>query len=276
LSRPYRLGSGEVLPIDSTLALAFYKIFIFEPQYGLKVPHFDWEIEETDLIDQLSAIEDDHLHEILQRELLAYRKLFYSVGQTDQAEKLLAVYEHVYIDHNSRLENSATLLELGAQPWVYLPMPGMTQIVILVLFFLAVISMLLSWPMDFVIARVRSRKAKAAKTITETSKATRTSRLAATLIVVTYLLVIFLYVSCIASYPDSGELVWHGGTMLAKALIILANLSALLSILLLVLAIKAWIFEYWNTAWRIHYTLIALTIFSTVFVWQAMGFLGWG
>jgi CubicO group peptidase (beta-lactamase class C family) len=275
LSRPYRLGSGEVLPIDSTLALAFYKIFIFEPQNGLVVPHIDWELEAAEIIDQLRAVEDERQHEILQRELLAYRKLFYSVGRTDQAEKLLAVHEHVYADPGARLENSAALLEPGGDPWIYVPMPGMAQIITLLFFFLAAISILISWPLDFLVARVRSRKAGADENLSGTRKAARTARVMASLVVVSNLLVIVFYVICMAGYPDSGELAWRGGTVVVKALILFANLSVVGALLLLGLAIRAWIFKYWNIAWRIHYSLVAFAVWGTAFAWQAMGFWGW-
>lgn len=276
LSRPYRLGSGEVLPIDSTLGLAFYKTFIFEPQVQLKVPRVDWEREEAYLIDQLSAIEDQRLHEILQRELLAYRKLFYSVGQSDQGQKLQSVFENVYADPDLRLDNSVTLFELGSEPWIYLPLPGLPQIVLLLLYFMAVISMLVLWPIDFMVARVRSRRYGTAKIRTGTYGSARAARRNAILIALSHLLVLGLYASVVAGYPDSGELMWSGGSVLVKTLIVFANLSVLLSAFLLVFAIRSWTDKYWNTAWRIHYTLVSLIVLSTVFVWQAMRFLGWG
>lgn len=275
LSRPYRLGSGEVLPLDSTLALAFYKTFIFEPQVGLEVPHVDWELEQADLIAQLSGVEDERLHELQQRELLSYRKLFSSVGRADQAEKLLAVYQHVYADPSARLENSTVLLELGAEPWIYLPMPGVAQIVTLLLFFLVLVSMLILWPIDYLVSRVRSKKNDLAKIKTKTFKPARSARLAAILVGFSYLVVIFLYISYVSGHPNSGELQWQGGALLVKVLIVFTNLSMLLSIHLLVHMVRSWMFTYWNIAWRIYFTLIAMIFFSTVFVWQSMGFLGW-
>lgn len=94
LTTPYPLGAGDVL--YSTLALAFYEIFIFPRQFGQTVPHLDWEAEEQDLVNQLGQITNGDVREILERELWSYRMLFASVGRSELVNRLLNVHSKVY------------------------------------------------------------------------------------------------------------------------------------------------------------------------------------
>lgn len=67
LTTPYPLGSGDVL--YSTLALTFYKTFVFPRQFGKTVPRVDWEANEQDLVNQLKQVTDEDVREVLEREL---------------------------------------------------------------------------------------------------------------------------------------------------------------------------------------------------------------
>lgn len=274
LSRPFRLGSGEVLAIDSPLALAFYKYFIFENQHDLVVPRLDWDAEEDDLITQLKAIEDENVHKMLQRELLSYRKLFDSVGRTDQAEKLLNIYERVYESPSSRLENDMHLLELGAPPWLYLPFPEIHHIPILVFFILIALSIFILWPVQYGVAQLRAPK-RGFTASDRTHKAARTARMAALLAVLICLVVIVLYVSYLGGYPNGGPMVWSGGTPSVKILIAMANLSLIFSIALIGFAILVWRNRYWTFAWQIHYIMITIAVLGNGYVWQQLSLLGW-
>lgn len=275
LSRPYRLGSGEVLAIDSILALAFYKTFVFEPQYSLVVPQIDWEADESDLVAQLQEVENENVNEILQRELLSYRKLFHSVGRVDQAEKLRNVYEKVFMNNEARLENYAELLELGELPWIYLPLPRMRHVTILGFFVLIVLSVFTLWPIDYAIGRLRTRKSGLSRSVDKNKKAARNARAAAYLAVITCLVVVFLFVSYISRYPNGGLLEWKNGTMLVKTLIGFANLSVVFSFLLAGFTIQAWRKGYWSAGWRIHYTLTTIAILCNSYLWQQLDLLGW-
>jgi hypothetical protein len=81
------------------MALAFYETFVYPRQSGKTVPEMNWEADESDLTDQLSKVRDPDIRKILERELWAYRQLFFSVGKTDLADQLLRVRQRVYPKH---------------------------------------------------------------------------------------------------------------------------------------------------------------------------------
>jgi hypothetical protein len=278
LSRPYRLGSGEVLPVDSTLGLSFHKTFVFEPRYGASVPKIDWEANEDDLVKQLTGITDENLQEILQRELLSYRKLFHSVGRMDQAEKLTEVYNRVYVSSQANLENDTDLLEFGGDPWEYIPLPNMGQVTILGFFVLIVLSIFILWPIDYLVTRRRMRKLSTTSQGETSSKDARIARILAFSAVLVSLIVPILYVGYISSFPSfPGEvfLGWSGGSVLVKILIVCANLSIISMLVLVGSTIQAWKNGYWNIRWRVHYTLIMVVLLGVVCVWQQLGLIGW-
>ena len=72
LSRPYRLGDGDVL--RSPVALAFYKHFIFEPQTGQAVPDIDWAAEDNPR-NRISQFASEDLRKLLEKELESYQML---------------------------------------------------------------------------------------------------------------------------------------------------------------------------------------------------------
>ncbi len=102
LSRPYGLGSGNVLIVNSTVALAFYKTFIFEPRYGQTVPDIDWEAGEAKLLQQLNRDTPKDLKEILRRELYSRRSLYQGVGKWKQASRLMRVAKQLLISARPR------------------------------------------------------------------------------------------------------------------------------------------------------------------------------
>jgi hypothetical protein len=114
LSRPYQLGSGDFLPLDSAVGMAFYKTFVFEPRQGLSVPQVDWEAPVEDIVDPLSKVADPDVQEILERELLSRRRLYDSVGRLDLSDRLRTVHRQVYAP--SRLENYSALQSAGNPP----------------------------------------------------------------------------------------------------------------------------------------------------------------
>jgi hypothetical protein len=94
LSRPHRLGDGDVLV--SSVALAFLKTLVLQPQHGQPLPKVDWEADADDLAHQLQQITDENLREIYERELWSYRQVFAGVGRTELVERLLDVHEKAY------------------------------------------------------------------------------------------------------------------------------------------------------------------------------------
>ncbi len=83
------LGDGDVS--QSILALSFFRFFVFPAQYGYSLPSVDWNADQAELIQQLQGIGDEMVRKFLERELWSFRKVYASVGQADQAEKLSRV-----------------------------------------------------------------------------------------------------------------------------------------------------------------------------------------
>ncbi len=90
----YGIGNGDVS--QSTLALAFWRHFIFPRLYGYSPPPVDWQAGENELIEQLSVAEDEASRVFLERELWSYRQAYSSVGQAELAEKLRRVNVRAY------------------------------------------------------------------------------------------------------------------------------------------------------------------------------------
>jgi hypothetical protein len=108
-----------------TMALAFYETFIYPRQSGKTVPEVNWEADESDLTDQLSEVKDPDIRKILERELWAYRQLFFSVGKTDLAGQLLRVHQRVFPEYPPTWLDLYTYPSL---PNVVLPDPSTDQV----------------------------------------------------------------------------------------------------------------------------------------------------
>lgn len=98
LSRPYRLGDGDVL--RSPLALAFYERFVYEPRTGQSVPDIDWAAVARPE-SRLKQYDSQALRDLLEKEVESYQMLAASrqgleeLGQRIEA-KLAKVDLQVY------------------------------------------------------------------------------------------------------------------------------------------------------------------------------------
>jgi CubicO group peptidase (beta-lactamase class C family) len=81
LSRPYRLGDGDVL--RSPMALAFYKRFVFELRTGQAVPDVDWATV-ADPGNEIRQYDDEDLRNLLEKELESYQMLSESMRGVEQ------------------------------------------------------------------------------------------------------------------------------------------------------------------------------------------------
>lgn len=114
LSRPYRLGDGDVL--RSPVALAFYERFVFEPRTGQAVPDIDWaaEANPTNRIRQYAS---EDLRDLLEKEFGSYQMLSESMhgveelGRRIEGKLAADVDPKVYDAYVGRCEAPA---ELGA------------------------------------------------------------------------------------------------------------------------------------------------------------------
>jgi CubicO group peptidase (beta-lactamase class C family) len=106
LNRPYDLGSGKALVVNSPVAMAFYKLFVPEATLGQRAPAVAWEASEAELLRQLDLCPEGHLKDILERELYSRRKAYESVGEWRQASRLLNVAMQAF-SRSSPLRDSA-------------------------------------------------------------------------------------------------------------------------------------------------------------------------
>ena len=96
LSMPFPMGEGDVLA--SSLAVAFYREFVFPLLHDAALPDVDWSADESTLVTQLADVADGAARSFLERELSATRMMFSSVGRTDLVERLARVHAAAYPD----------------------------------------------------------------------------------------------------------------------------------------------------------------------------------
>jgi len=99
LSRPFNLGAGDVL--NSPVALAFYKTFVFEPRYERTVPNVDWQADHEDLAKLLSKYSDDDLRDLLTREHASYKMLFSAYSRMERLGQRIAAGRAADVDPSS-------------------------------------------------------------------------------------------------------------------------------------------------------------------------------
>ncbi|MFL7894333.1 MAG: serine hydrolase [Anaerolineales bacterium] len=116
----YGIGNGDVS--QSALALSFMRYFVYPQLLGKPLPEIDWHATEQVLVEQISAIEDPDSRRLLERESWSYRQVFASVGQADQAAKLLRVNRISFPGSSFRFDELFTSLP-GKYP-VLPPVPA--------------------------------------------------------------------------------------------------------------------------------------------------------
>ena len=270
LSRPYRLGSGEVLPVDSTVALAFYKAFVFEPKYNLSVPRIDWEGNTQEITRLLQSVDNSKVQNILERELLSYWRLFQSVGRFDQANRLMDIYAQVF--PQPHLDDYPALTEPVSDPGSFIRLPLMAHLTVAIFIFLVTLTWVLGWPVAALVKRLRKKKTG----LTEAaSSLERTARILTIVSGLLFVAVFVLYILYLSRFPADGNLEWFQSGGLVKVLLGAALLSGILSIGSFVVAILSWIKGKWPVLRRVHYALIGIANALNIYLWSQLGFYDW-
>jgi hypothetical protein len=142
LTRPYPFDAGDVL--YSTPALAFYKKFVLPRQSGKAAPSIDWSAGEEALVTRLNEITDGDMRAILERELWSNRKLYASVGEDQQAERLVRVHRLVFSDFSlSRVNPVATNANSATpQPQTVSLLPAQVSVLSQLLFVWLILTLL--------------------------------------------------------------------------------------------------------------------------------------
>ena len=270
LSRPYRLGSGEVLPINSTVALAFYKAFVFEPRYNLSIPRIDWEGNPQEIIKQLQAVDNPKMLNILERELLSYRRLFQSVGNFNQADLLMEVHAQVF--HQNYLDEYPALMEPVSASGSFIRLPLMTHLTVAIFIFLVTLTWVIGWPAASLVKRLRKKKTGLADAASGVERSARILTVASGLL---FVAVFVLYILYLSRFPTDGNLEWFQSSEVVKVLLGAALLSGVLSIGSFVVAILIWIKGTWPVLRRVHYSLIGIAYALNIYLWNQLGFYDW-
>jgi len=270
LSRPYRLGSGEVLPIDSSVALAFYKAFVFEPKYNLKIPRIDWEGNPQDITDQLQFVDNPKVLNILERELLSYWRLFQSVGRFDQADRLMDIHAQVF--PQTYLDDYAALTEPVSAPGSFIRLPLMAHLTVAIFIFLVTLTWVLGWPIAALVKRLRMKKTGSTETVSNLERSARILTIFSGMLFVT---VFVLYILYLSRFTTDGNLEWFQSGGLVKILLGASILSGMLSLGSFGIAILGWIKGTWPLLKRVHYTLIGIAYALNLYLWNQLGFYDW-
>jgi len=270
LSRPYRLGSGKVLPVDSTIALAFYKAFIFEPKHNLSVPRIDWEGNAQEITEQLRSVDSLEVLSILERELLSYWRLFQSVGRFDQAGRLMDV--HTQIFPQTHLDDYPALTEPVPAPDPFIRLPLMAHLTVAIFIILVTLTWVFGWPVAALVKRLWKKKTGLAEA---TSSLERSARILTVVSGLLFVAVFVLYILYLSRFPADGNLEWFPSGSVVKILLGAALLSGILSIGSFMVAILGWIKGKWPVFRRIHFAMIGITYALNIYLWSQLGFYDW-
>jgi len=270
LSRPYRLGSGEVLPIDSTVALAFYKAFVFESKYNLSVPQIDWEGNPQDITGQLRSVDNPKVLNILERELLSYWRLFQSVGNFDQADRLMEI--HTQIFPQTHLDDYPALTEPVPAPDPFIRLPLMAHLTVAIFILLVTLTWVFGWPIAAVVKRLQKKKTGLTKA---TSGLERSARMLTVISGLLFMTILVVYIFYLSRFPADGNLEWSQSGGLVKILLGAALLSGVLSIGSFMVAILGLIKRAWPRLMSFHYALIGIAYALNIYLWSQLGFYDW-
>lgn len=94
LSRPTDLGAGDVT--SSPVGLAFLKTFIFPEIFKEAPPEINWKAPADQLQAQLKLAAQKPYSDLYIKELMVQARVFASVGQSDDANRLFKVYGQLY------------------------------------------------------------------------------------------------------------------------------------------------------------------------------------
>jgi CubicO group peptidase (beta-lactamase class C family) len=94
LSRPTDLGAGDVT--SSPVGLAFLKTFIFPEMFKEAPPEINWKAPADQLQSQLKLAAQKPYGDLYVKELMVQARMFASVGQREDANRLFKVYGQLY------------------------------------------------------------------------------------------------------------------------------------------------------------------------------------
>ncbi|NIO49245.1 MAG: serine hydrolase [Candidatus Aminicenantes bacterium] len=94
LSRPFPLGGGDVL--TSPVAVVFFRMFIYPRKTGRELAPVNWKSSPEVIISQLEQEEEEQTVELYKKELMAYWRVYNSMGQGERATGLMNAYSDLF------------------------------------------------------------------------------------------------------------------------------------------------------------------------------------
>jgi CubicO group peptidase (beta-lactamase class C family) len=94
LSRPFRLGDGDVL--NSPVALEFLKSFALKDGFSESIPQIDWDAETDEIVSDLVQVGDAKVKELLKRELISNLMLNQRMKREGKTRKLMRLYRSIF------------------------------------------------------------------------------------------------------------------------------------------------------------------------------------
>jgi CubicO group peptidase (beta-lactamase class C family) len=267
LSRPFDLGRGDTLVLESTVALIFYEIFVLEARRGRSLPRIDWEADEETLVHRLQASAPADEAEMRERELLSYRRLFHSVGRADLVERLDAVHRRVYPLSPPVGDEALPTLGEHLLPWPSVPLFSMGHVTAFAWFLLVIFSSLALWLVRSArdVFRRRPRPGQ--------TRGTGTCRITTALAALCILGGTALYVVILSRWPQTGPVTWSDGRTLARGLIATAAAGGVLAAGVVVQTVARWRGGMGPLPGRLQHTAVASGILAGA--WALLDLVGW-
>lgn len=141
--------------IDSTISLAFYKAFDFEPKYNLCDPRIDWERNPQEIIEELQLVDNLEVLSILERQLLSYWRFFQSLGRFDQADRLMVVHTQVF--SHTYLDDYPALTEPVPVPVFFIRPPLIAHLIAAIIYLLVTLTWVLGWLVEALVTRFQKK-----------------------------------------------------------------------------------------------------------------------
>jgi hypothetical protein len=230
LSRPFDLGRGDRSVLDSVVAMLFYETFVGEALRGRSLPRIDWEANPDSLIAALRGAPGEGIAEVRERELLAYRRLFYATGRTDRVASLGVVHRRLRGQWAPATPGALPPLGGHLLPWPTVPLFGMWHLGALAWFLMVSLWMLVGGAGRAVGARLRSRGEPRPM---RRSGGRVTTALAGVAVVAGSV----LYLALLSRWPHEGPVAWSAGGLLARGFLVTAVMGGVLSVAALIQAL---------------------------------------
>ncbi len=158
LSRPFPIGDGDVL--NSPLAAAFFRMFIFPRKTGRTLAAVNWKSTREEITSQLEQEKDEHALDLYKKEMMSYWRVLHTMGHKEKASRLREVYSSFFPEKKQAASQKRRAI--GKQQQV--PVVGSDLKLIMMVCFVIFMLGFIMWPVGKGIRFLEKRKTKNAGT----------------------------------------------------------------------------------------------------------------